>query len=66
MDLTKREVIEWANQNSEVVALLAEAQKNGFYGLLVYQFKGGKLFLIRREETIIPNSGKTEGVMNNG
>ncbi len=63
---TKREVIEWANHNWEVVALLAEAQRNGFYGSLVYQFMGGKLVLIRREETIKPTSGKTEGVIHHG
>ena len=58
----KREVMEWTDHNWEVVALLAEAQRNGFYGNLVYQFTGGKLVLIRREETIKPTNGKTEGV----
>jgi hypothetical protein len=34
--------------------MIAEARRNGFYGVISLQFKHGEIVLIRREETIVP------------
>ena len=35
--------------------LLAKLAAEGFYGTVSFQFKGGQVVLIRREETLLPS-----------
>ena len=50
---------------SGVLALFEELYRNKFYGEVRFQLKEGRIFLIRKEETIkpdsLPQNGKTEG-----
>lgn len=40
--------------------LLFEAELSRFYGSLTFQFKAGKIILVRREETVIPQTPTDE------
>jgi hypothetical protein len=35
--------------------LLAKLAAEGFYGTVSFQFKGGQVVLVRKEETILPS-----------
>lgn len=41
--------------------MIFEAIFNSFYGELTFVFKAGKIVLVRRQETVIPTSGRTDG-----
>jgi hypothetical protein len=51
---------------NEVHAMLDQLARTDFFGSVTFQFKGGKVVLIRREETLLPSqaapkdSGRTE------
>lgn len=47
-----------AKLDPTVELLLAEAQRNRFYGEITLKFEAGRVVIVRRNETIKPSGGR--------